>query len=101
MRIALIVNGTAHEISAPPKTPLLGVLRNRLDLKGTRFGCGLAQCGACMVLVDGEPVYACTREVGTLAGAQITTVEALDGYRLRTAFLAEQAASAAIVFPAS
>jgi nicotinate dehydrogenase subunit A len=80
MRIALIVNGTAHEISAPPNTPLLD---------------------ACMVLVDGEPVYACTREIGTLAGAQITTVEALDGHLLRAAFLAEQAASAAIVFPAS
>jgi len=91
MRIELTVNGTACEVSAPPNTPLLDVLRNRLNLKGTRFGCGLAQCGACMVLVDGEPVYACTREIGTLAGAQITTVEALDGHPLRAAFLAEQA----------
>src|SRR5213595_507613 len=75
--------------------PLLAVLRNTLGLSGTRFGCGLEQCGACMVLVDGEPAYACTREVSTVAGKRVTTVEGLAGgdrlHPLQQAFLAEQA----------
>ena len=65
--IALQVNGKAVSVTADAATPLLDVLRNQLDLKGSRYGCGLEQCGSCMVLVDGEPVYACSREIGTVA----------------------------------
>ncbi|MGH7044229.1 MAG: (2Fe-2S)-binding protein [Acetobacteraceae bacterium] len=91
MSIDVIVNGTATRVAADPTTPLLDVLRNELDLKGARYGCGLEQCGACMVLVDGEPVFACAREVGTVAGRSIATVESLAGHKLRQAFLDEQA----------
>jgi nicotinate dehydrogenase subunit A len=59
--IALTVNGRSVQVTALETTPLLDVLRNQLDLKGTRYGCGLEQCGSCMVLLDGEPVYACSR----------------------------------------
>ena len=77
-------------------TPLLDVLRNQLDLKGSRYGCGLEQCGSCMVLVDGEPVFACSREVGTVAGRHITTIEGLGGtHPLQLAFLEEQAGQCA------
>ena len=68
MSIELTVNGARVTVGAGETTPLLDVLRNELDLKGARYGCGLEQCGSCMVLVDGEPVYACSREVGTVAG---------------------------------
>ncbi len=76
-------------------TPLLNVLRNELGLMGTRFGCGLEQCGCCMVLIDGAPVKSCTREVSTLAGKNVTTVEGLGTatrpHPLQQAFLDEQA----------
>jgi aerobic-type carbon monoxide dehydrogenase small subunit (CoxS/CutS family) len=89
------VNGRKVDVSVEGTTPLLAVLRNTLGLAGTRFGCGLEQCGACMVLVDGEPVYACTREVATIAGKAITTIEGLANgeslHPLQQAFLAEQA----------
>ena len=62
------VNGKAVQSAAGATTPLLDVLRNELDLKGSRYGCGLEQCGACMVLVDGAIAYACTRDVGSVAG---------------------------------
>jgi nicotinate dehydrogenase subunit A len=71
--------------------PLLDVLRNELDLKGSRYGCGLEQCGSCMVLVDGAPVYACSQEVGSISGKRVTTVEGLAGHPLVQAFLDEQA----------
>ena len=82
--------------SAPPRPrSLLEVLRNHLGLMGTRYGCGLEQCGCCMVLVDGRPAYACTREVGTVAGRTVTTVEGLGTpdkpHPLQQAFLDEQA----------
>src|SRR6201997_1322278 len=93
---ALTVNGRAVNVSALETTPLLDVLRNKLGLKGARYGCGLEQCGSCMVLVDGEPVYACTREIGTLAGRRISTIESLGGtHPLQTAFLDEQAGQCA------
>ena len=96
MNIELSVNGRSVAVAAAETTPLLHVLRNQLDLKGARYGCGLEQCGSCMVLVDGEPVYACTREVGTVAGRQITTIEGLGGvHALQTAFLEEQAGQCA------
>ena len=92
MSIELSVNGKSVSVAATETTPLLHVLRNMLDLKGARYGCGLEQCGSCMVLVDGEPVYACTREVGTVTGRSITTIESLGGvHPLQTAFLDEQA----------
>ncbi len=93
--IAFIVNGAAVQIAAPETTPLLDVLRNQLDLKGTRYGCGLEQCGSCMVLLDGEPVFACSREVGAVAGRSVTTIEGLGSaahlHPLQQAFLDEQA----------
>ncbi len=91
MSISLTVNGHAHTMALDPTTPLLDVLRNHLDLKGSRYGCGLEQCGACMVLVDGEPVYACARELGTVAGRRVETVESLDSHPIRAAFIEEQA----------
>ena len=93
--IVLQVNGQAISVTAEPATPLLDVLRNQLDLKGSRYGCGLEQCGSCMVLVDGEPVYACSREIGTVAGRSITTIEGIGSvaqpHPLQQAFLDEQA----------
>jgi nicotinate dehydrogenase subunit A len=95
MAIALTVNGTSHRLEAAETSSLLEVLRNQLGLMGTRYGCGLEQCGACMVLVDGQPAYACTREVGTVAGRAVTTVEGLgtveQPHPLQQAFLDEQA----------
>jgi aerobic-type carbon monoxide dehydrogenase small subunit (CoxS/CutS family) len=89
------VNGGAVRVAADGATPLLTVLREELGLRGTRFGCGAEQCGACMVLVDGVPVYACTRTLDAVAGRAVTTVEGLsDGGApgpLQQAFLAEQA----------
>jgi nicotinate dehydrogenase subunit A len=93
--IALTVNGRSVQVTALETTPLLDVLRNQLDLKGTRYGCGLEQCGSCMVLLDGEPVYACSREIGTVAGRSVTTIEGLGSaaqpHPLQQAFLDEQA----------
>jgi nicotinate dehydrogenase subunit A len=92
MSIALTVNGGSVSVDAAETTPLLDVLRNQLDLKGARYGCGLEQCGSCMVLVDGVPAYACSREIGTVAGRSVTTIEALGGnHPLQQAFLEEQA----------
>jgi nicotinate dehydrogenase subunit A len=88
--IALTVNGRQESVAVDAVTPLLDVLRNRLDLKGARYGCGLEQCGSCMVLLDGEPIYACSREIGTVAGHSVTTIEGL-GSALQQAFLDEQA----------
>src|SRR5690349_15146304 len=91
----LTVNGTKRRVAAPPTTALIYVLHNELGLTGSRYGCGLEQCGSCMVLVDGEPVYSCTREVGTLAGRSVTTIEALGTlekpHPLQQAFIDEQA----------
>ena len=76
-RITLKVNGTAHTVDVEPSTSLLYVLRNDLDLHGPRFGCGLGQCGACTVILEGEAVRSCVRRVSTVAGAEITTLEGL------------------------
>ncbi|TCV74553.1 nicotinate dehydrogenase subunit A [Neorhizobium sp. R1-B] len=94
-QFTLNINGRDHCVDVPSDMPLLDVLRNHLGLKGSRYGCGLEQCGACMVLVDGEATYSCSREVGTFVGKRITTVEGLasDGklHPLQQAFLDEQA----------
>ncbi|MGK9052920.1 (2Fe-2S)-binding protein [Neorhizobium petrolearium] len=93
--LTLTVNGRDHDLDVSGTTPLLDVLRNSLGLKGSRYGCGLEQCGACMVLIDGAAEYSCSREVGTLAGHSITTVEGLGTmealHPLQQAFLDEQA----------
>ena len=95
MDITLTVNGEARSVGAPETTSLLEALRNHLGLMGTRYGCGLEQCGCCMVLVDGQPAYACTRELGTVAGRKVTTIEGLgteaEPHPLQQAFLDEQA----------
>ena len=88
----LTVNGQTVDVTAAQDTPLLDVLRNHLDLKGSRYGCGLEQCGTCMVLIDGQAEYSCVRPVGGLAGREITTIEGLGGnHPLQIAFLEEQA----------
>ncbi|MYZ48541.1 (2Fe-2S)-binding protein [Propylenella binzhouense] len=91
----LTVNGSPVRVETYGSKPLLSVLRNELDLKGSRFGCGLEQCGACMVLIDGEPAYSCSREIGTVAGRSVTTIEGLgrEGslHPLQQAFIEEQA----------
>ncbi len=86
----LTINGHDHEIRSAPATPLIDVLRNELGLTGTRYGCGLEQCGSCLVLEGGVAKYACTREVGDVR-AGITTVEGLAGDPLIAAFVAHQA----------
>jgi nicotinate dehydrogenase subunit A len=95
MTINLTVNGQSVTVNADPTTPLLDVLRNHLDLKGSRYGCGLEQCGTCMVLIDGEAVYSCAREIGSVAGRSVTTIEGLGTpdapHPLQRAFLEEQA----------
>jgi nicotinate dehydrogenase subunit A len=95
MSVDLIVNGRSVSVDTPATTPLLDVLRNHLDLKGSRYGCGLEQCGTCMVLLDGEPTYSCAREVGSVAGRHVTTIEGLGSpehpHPLQQAFLQEQA----------
>jgi aerobic-type carbon monoxide dehydrogenase small subunit (CoxS/CutS family) len=90
-----IINGKAVRVDCDGTKPLLSVLRDELGLRGSRFGCGTEQCGACMVLIDGKPEYSCAREIATVAGRQITTVEGLaqDGalHPVQQAFLDEQA----------
>jgi aerobic-type carbon monoxide dehydrogenase small subunit (CoxS/CutS family) len=75
--IKLNVNGETHEIASDPETPLIYVLRNRLGLVGTKLGCGREQCGACAVLVDGEPVLSCVRAASEFEGISIVTLEGL------------------------
>ena len=77
MKIALTVNGAPHEVSAAPLERLLDVLRETLGLTGTKEGCGEGECGACTVLLDGEPVNACLVAIGQCAGRSVTTVEGL------------------------
>jgi len=73
----LQVNGSEHEVDAPPDMPLLWVLRDLLGMTGTKFGCGIAQCGACTVHVDGSPLRSCVTPVEAIAGKRITTIEGL------------------------
>jgi isoquinoline 1-oxidoreductase alpha subunit len=73
----LLVNGTEHDVTAPDGMPLLWVLRDVLGMTGTKYGCGMALCGACTVLVDGQPVRSCVRPVSAFAGKAIVTIEGL------------------------
>jgi isoquinoline 1-oxidoreductase alpha subunit len=77
MSFTLKVNGKTSTVDVPPDMPLLWVLRDVLDLKGTKFGCGIAQCGACTVHVKGSPVRSCSTRVADVAGLDITTIEGL------------------------
>jgi len=79
MAISLQVNGQAHQVESPPETPLLWVLRDELMLTGTKYGCGVAQCGACTVLLDGQPIRSCQTPVSAVGPAQVTTIESLGG----------------------
>jgi nicotinate dehydrogenase subunit A len=93
--LRLVVNGQSREVAADPETPLLYVLRNDLGLTGTKFGCGLGQCGACTVLVDGQPVRSCMLPVQAVAGLAVTTIEGLGSperpHPLQAALIEEQA----------
>jgi len=95
MAVTLTVNSTRRSVPAEPDTPLLYVLRNDFELNGAKFGCGLAQCGACTVLVNGEAVRSCVTPVGGLGEAAITTLEGLGTldrpHPLQRAFIGEQA----------
>jgi isoquinoline 1-oxidoreductase alpha subunit len=75
--VSLVVNGVRRDIEAPADTPLLYVLRNDLELSGPQFGCGLAQCGACSVLLDGKEIRSCTTPLSGAAGKEVTTLEGL------------------------
>ncbi len=77
MSLTLTVNGTTHEVDADPQTPLLWVLREKLKLTGTKFGCGIAECGACSVHIDGKLVKSCNVNAASAAGREITTIEGL------------------------
>jgi isoquinoline 1-oxidoreductase alpha subunit len=90
--IVLTVNGQRHELDIEPETPLLWVLRDEIGLTGTKYGCGIAQCGACTVHVDGQATRSCSVAVSDVADAQITTIEGLsaDGsHPVQKAWLAE------------
>jgi aerobic-type carbon monoxide dehydrogenase small subunit (CoxS/CutS family) len=77
MNADLVVNGVSHGVDADPTTSLLEVLRDDLGLTGTKYGCGESQCGACTVLVDGQPMHACVTPISEVAGTKITTIEGL------------------------
>lgn len=101
--ITLEVNGRTHELHVDPDTPLLYVLRNDLGLTAAKFGCGLEQCGACKVLVDGEAVFTCRTPVDAFRGKRITTLEGLGTsdnlHPLQQAFVAEEAAQCGYCIP--
>jgi aerobic-type carbon monoxide dehydrogenase small subunit (CoxS/CutS family) len=92
--ISLNVNGKQHEVDVSPDTPLLWVIRETLGMTGTKFGCGIAQCGACTVHLEGTPVRSCSTLVSAAAGKKITTIEGLSAdstHALQRAWIAEQA----------
>ena len=95
--MGLHVNGKEYEVEVDPNTPLLYVLRNHLNLNGPKFGCGLSQCGACMVLINGKSVTSCTLPIKNVLESEITTLEGLVGkngelHKVQKAFIEEQAA---------
>jgi nicotinate dehydrogenase subunit A len=103
MTTTLFVNGDSHSVDVDPSTPLLYVLRDDLQLNAAKFGCGLGQCGACTVLVDGDPVFSCLLPVSAIAGRGVQTVEGLGTVArpgpVQAAFEAEQAAQCGYCIP--
>ncbi len=101
--IELDVNGQRHRVEAAEDTPLLYVLRNDLKMNAAKFGCGLGQCGACTVMVDGEAVFSCITPIAALAGRRIRTVEGLGTAEkpgpMQQAFIQEQAAQCGYCIP--
>jgi len=101
--IRLNVNGRNHDVDADPDTPLLYVLRNDLGLNGAKFGCGLGQCGACTVIVDGAAVFSCLTPIAMLPGRAVTTIEGLGTIHapgpVQRAFIEEQAAQCGYCIP--
>ena len=99
----LTVNGAAARVTADRDTPLLDVLRNHLGLVGSKFGCGLEQCGSCMVLIDGQPEKSCGKVVSTVVGKAVVTIEGLGTperpHPLQSAFLDEQAGQCGYCLP--
>ena len=95
MSISLLVNGVRHEINPAPEQPLLSVLRDNLNLTGTKYGCGEGQCGACTVLLDGKPVRSCRTSVSSAQNKKITTIEGLEQngklHPVQEAFLGQEA----------
>ena len=92
MSVSFTLNGLPHALDLDPETPLVHALRNELQLHGAKLGCGLEQCGACLVLVDGEPTYACTARLGDLESRALETIEGLadehgDLHPLQEAFI--------------
>ena len=90
--ISFVLNGRPRTVDDPPDTPLLWVLRDTLGLTGTKFGCGIAQCGACKVIVDGEAMPTCILPVGSVAGKRVTTIEGLSlnrAHAVQRAWIAE------------
>ena len=91
--ISLTVNGKSHNVDVPPDMPLLWVIRDTLGLTGTKFGCGLSQCGACTVHLEGNAIRSCTTPVSLAAGKKVTTIEGLSptsSHALQVAWVAEQ-----------
>jgi nicotinate dehydrogenase subunit A len=101
--INLTINGKTHQVDADPATPLLYVLRNDLQFNGAKFGCGLGQCGACTVMIDGQATFSCLTPISTVEGRPIKTVEGLGSADnpgpLQRAFIEEQAAQCGYCIP--
>jgi nicotinate dehydrogenase subunit A len=101
--ITLTVNGADHQVDAEPDTPLLYVLRDHLQLNGAKYGCGLGQCGACTVVVEGEAVFSCITPIALLTGRRVTTLEGLGTAvkpgPVQSAFIEEQAAQCGFCIP--
>lgn len=101
--ITLDINGETQQVEADPSTPLLYVLRDHLGLNGAKYGCGLGQCGACTVIVDGKAIFSCITPISTLADRKIRTVEGLGTQQepgpLQRAFIEEQAAQCGYCIP--
>jgi nicotinate dehydrogenase subunit A len=102
-KLDFTVNGRALPVACDGTAPLLSVLREHLNLRGTKFGCGTEQCGSCMVLIDGKPEYSCSREAATAAGKTIITIEGLSTHGtlhpLQQALLDEQAGQCGYCLP--
>lgn len=103
MAVTLTVNGKTQQVDADPETPLLYVLRDHLELNGAKYGCGIGQCGACTVMVDGEAVLSCVTPVLLLEGRRVTTIEGLGTLErpgpIQKAFIDEQAAQCGYCIP--